>query len=686
MSSVSQSSVSYSYNPSNLQLDTETITYNLPGQPAFTRVIDRSQDNLNRDTGWQLKNGVTIENEVAYNYGATDGRISSISNPQLSNVSFAYTYAPGSSLVATVTSPVHTVSNVYETHRNVLASKVNKKLDTTTVSAYFYTVNNYGQRTNVTTDGTAFSDTPSWAWGFNSKGEIVKADSSNNAFDRGYQFDGIGNRIESVDGTTTLTGTANYTTNALNQYSSITNPQSTILNPSFDDDGNMTSGPLPANVNANSTLIWDGENRLIEAQVTGGQTVNFIYDAQSRRIAETVGTNTKVTIYDGWNPIAEYTGSVGVPPTLAKTYTWGIDLSGSIQGAGGVGGLLAAIIHNQQSSIFYPLYDGNGNVSEYLNSTGATVAHYEYDPFGKTVVATGSMAYDFAHRFSTKPLDLTTGLYYYGYRYYDPNTGRWPSRDPIEEEGGINLYGFVQNRPTWRVDADGRFDVAGLQEVGKMGEYVFGENWITDFVQDVGAFNDSLGKGLVGMIGKKLSDGSLGNPAIEIYDGVKDLYVTGVDVKTTYEANGSYGLIKYFPNVKQLVENNMTERQSRRAMVNISGEIAVTLTLRKCLPGGITQSLTEGVFPKLSSTVSGYRRYGPRANVVGAEFIEIVNIKGERIFSVADHTFGNPPAKKVHFHLGKNNTQRHKHRPHNGGWKGAWEQFKNSTWNELFGL
>jgi RHS repeat-associated protein len=37
------------------------------------------------------------------------------------------------------------------------------------------------------------------------------------------------------------------------------------------------------------------------------------------------------------------------------------------------------------------------------------------------------------------------GVAYYGYRYYDPVTGRWPSRDPIEEEGGINLYGFVGN-------------------------------------------------------------------------------------------------------------------------------------------------------------------------------------------------------------------------------------------------
>jgi RHS repeat-associated protein len=46
---------------------------------------------------------------------------------------------------------------------------------------------------------------------------------------------------------------------------------------------------------------------------------------------------------------------------------------------------------------------------------------------------------------STKLQRFCPGVAYYGYRYYDPVTGRWPSRDPIEEEGGINLYGFVGN-------------------------------------------------------------------------------------------------------------------------------------------------------------------------------------------------------------------------------------------------
>ena len=47
---------------------------------------------------------------------------------------------------------------------------------------------------------------------------------------------------------------------------------------------------------------------------------------------------------------------------------------------------------------------------------------------------------------------------YYGFRYYDPQTGRWPSRDPIEEEGGLNIYGFVGN------DVLARFDVLGMAD------------------------------------------------------------------------------------------------------------------------------------------------------------------------------------------------------------------------------
>jgi RHS repeat-associated protein len=170
---------------------------------------------------------------------------------------------------------------------------------------------------------------------------------------------------------------------------------------------------------------------------------SYQYDAQSRRIAKTTGTNKYVFLYNGWNSIADYSLSSN-QFTLQKTRLWGTDLSGSMQRAGGVGGLLLITDHSALFTSHYPTYDGNGNVSEYLTATGSVAAHYEYDPFGNTVVNTDT-SNQFIYKFSTKPVDQETGLYYYGYRYYDPLTGRWPPRDPIEEVGGSNLYGFVEN-------------------------------------------------------------------------------------------------------------------------------------------------------------------------------------------------------------------------------------------------
>ncbi|NJM37198.1 MAG: RHS repeat-associated core domain-containing protein, partial [Akkermansiaceae bacterium] len=120
-----------------------------------------------------------------------------------------------------------------------------------------------------------------------------------------------------------------------------------------------------------------------------------------------------------------------------------------MQGAGGVGGLLwgrffSSTPGNNSTQIY--CYDGNGNVTSLVDATTRqTTATYDYGPFGEVLRATGPLAKANPYRFSTKPQDDHTGLNYYGYRWYDPRTGRWPSRDPIEEEGGVNLYGFVGN-------------------------------------------------------------------------------------------------------------------------------------------------------------------------------------------------------------------------------------------------
>ena len=74
----------------------------------------------------------------------------------------------------------------------------------------------------------------------------------------------------------------------------------------------------------------------------------------------------------------------------------------------------------------------------------------------RTLSQSGSLASFFRHRFSTKYCDMETELYYYDYRFYSSSLMRWLNRDPIDEQGGMNLYGFCANSPMSRYDSQGQ--------------------------------------------------------------------------------------------------------------------------------------------------------------------------------------------------------------------------------------
>ncbi len=107
----------------------------------------------------------------------------------------------------------------------------------------------------------------------------------------------------------------------------------------------------------------------------------------------------------------------------------------------------------QDASLYCYGWDFNKNVTEVFDEEGSIAAAYDYSPYGQ-VASTGDIVQPV--QWSSEMNDAELSLVYYNYRYYNPADGRWINRDPIAEEGGWNLYGFVKN------DAISKNDGLGL--------------------------------------------------------------------------------------------------------------------------------------------------------------------------------------------------------------------------------
>jgi len=157
-----------------------------------------------------------------------------------------------------------------------------------------------------------------------------------------YVLDNIGNKEQASHNSVTN----DYIANSLNQYTNISN--GVTNSPTYDLDGNMLT-------NGEWTYVWNGENRLIQAS-NSTTVLTFKYDYMGRRFEKSVvDSSTNSFIYHGWNLISETAVTSGTSETTF--YVWGLDLSQSLQGAGGVGGLLSVTESDGKS--YFPAQDAN---------------------------------------------------------------------------------------------------------------------------------------------------------------------------------------------------------------------------------------------------------------------------------------------------------------------------------------
>lgn len=130
-------------------------------------------------------------------------------------------------------------------------------------------------------------------------------------------------------------------------------------------------------------------------------------------------------------------------PPLLGTWFWDPSESESTR-------VLAMCTHNADKSVAttrYVAHDLLKSVSALFDSSGNRQAKFEYTPYGETLSSEGIKTASMPFLYSCEYHDEDLGLIYYNYRHYNPQDGRWISRDPIGEKGGVHLYGFVKNNP-----------------------------------------------------------------------------------------------------------------------------------------------------------------------------------------------------------------------------------------------
>ena len=233
-----------------------------------------------------------------------------------------------------------------------------------------------------------------------------------------YTYDPVGNRLSS-------SGVPNYNYNVSNELTSDSSGGFT-----YDANGNTLSDAQ------GRSFTWDFENRLTQAVVPGtnGGTTTFKYDPFGRRIYKSSPTWTGAFVYDGDN--------------LLET----LNASGAVVSDYTQGGMDEPFAELRSGTTSY-YQEGPDSVTSLSNAAGALANTYIYDSFGNLTNSTGTLRNPF--QYTAREFDQETSLYYYRARYYDAETGRFISEDPMGFDAGVNFYAYVENNPINYIDPSG---------------------------------------------------------------------------------------------------------------------------------------------------------------------------------------------------------------------------------------
>jgi RHS repeat-associated protein len=303
------------------------------------------------------------------------------------------------------------------------------------IQSFDYQYDDSGNRTMMT-DTPASGVAITWNYGYDWLDRLTSV--TNGTHTAGYAYDNSDNRTS-----ITLNGTPYMFNNDLaDRLTSRQLPGSATEDFLYDNDGNMTTRTLSNDASNPTTYTWSGFNNLIQFSQSGVVQEAEAYDTSGSRKSKSPNTMNATRFYD-----TDGTACAENRPTGPVSFIRGPQMLGLEQGG----------------NVYYYITDGLGSVRQVVKSDGTSVASFATDEFGVPTASSGS-AELLAHTYvgslgvrneTGQPTGISNNsLYLMSQRWYDPQLGRFLSRDPIGFNGGLNLYSYTTS-PTNYVDPSG---------------------------------------------------------------------------------------------------------------------------------------------------------------------------------------------------------------------------------------
>ena len=395
---------------------------------TFEQRTEHIYDASNRLTkqSWYNAGGVTT---MSYAYSTTTGLLSSLNaTVQNSSIPVTYTYQGANQLRSKAIGSVMTKAYNYcynedGGYRASLPDYVNYRDSSGNLI--------YGDNCHYDSNGrlvkildSGSSTTTRAIYGYDQQGQLTSATVGGTSYT--YTYDTAGNIQSKKVGSTTT----NYTYG---------NSAWRDLLTAYGGNTITYSGGNPTKYYDGSTFTWTQGRRLATAKV-GSTNISYTYDMAGVRSSKTVGS----TKYDFTTLSGLVTRQTGGGKTIDFVY----DENNQ------------PLAMKYNNTLYYYVLNAQGDVVRIVNSSRSVVASYTYDPWGKIISSSGTLADVNPLRYRGYYYDAETGFYYLQSRYYDPEIGRFIDADSYASTDATgllstNMFAYCENNPVMRVDPTG---------------------------------------------------------------------------------------------------------------------------------------------------------------------------------------------------------------------------------------